>query len=121
MSLAFESGGLIITCTVLYPEQFDAFRRTYDCEKSIIESLARCVKWDTSGGKSGSAFLKTRGALNYYKLGSYVDVSVDDRFIAKELSRPELQTMTTFAPAYFDYMASAVTNSVSNTENATQR
>ncbi|KAJ7086595.1 hypothetical protein C8R43DRAFT_311055 [Mycena crocata] len=92
LSIAFESGGLTISCTVLYPEQFDALRRTYDCEKSMIESLARCVKWDASGGKSGSAFLKTR----------------DDRFIAKELSRPELQTMETFAPAYFDYMSSAV-------------
>ncbi|KAH7906473.1 hypothetical protein BJ138DRAFT_1071661 [Hygrophoropsis aurantiaca] len=91
-AISFESGGLTISCTVLYPEQFDALRRTYDCEKSMVESLARCVKWDTSGGKSGSAFLKTR----------------DDRFIAKELSRAELQTMETFAPAYFDYMASAV-------------
>jgi hypothetical protein len=37
----------------------------------------------------------------------------DDRFIAKELSRAELQTMETFAPAYFDYMSSAVHASVS--------
>ena len=59
--LAFESGGLTITCTILYPEQFDALRRTFDCEKSMIESLARCVKWNASGGKSGSAFLKTLG------------------------------------------------------------
>jgi 1-phosphatidylinositol-3-phosphate 5-kinase len=58
---AFESGGLTISCTILYPEQFDALRRTYDCEKSIVESLSRCVKWDANGGKSGSAFLKTRG------------------------------------------------------------
>ncbi|KAG7452179.1 uncharacterized protein BT62DRAFT_926393 [Guyanagaster necrorhizus] len=91
-AISFESGGLTISCTMLYPEQFDALRRTYDCERSMVESLARCVKWDASGGKSGSAFLKTR----------------DDRFIAKELSRPELQTMETFAPAYFDYMSSAV-------------
>ncbi|KAF8079063.1 hypothetical protein FPV67DRAFT_1467356 [Lyophyllum atratum] len=91
-AITFESGGLTISCTVLYPEQFDALRRTYDCEKSMIESLSRCVKWNASGGKSGSAFLKTR----------------DDRFIAKELSKPELQTMETFAPAYFDYMSSAV-------------
>ncbi|OSD06137.1 hypothetical protein PYCCODRAFT_1361249 [Trametes coccinea BRFM310] len=90
--ISFESGGLTISCTVLYPEQFDALRRTYDCERSIIESLARCVKFDASGGKSGSAFLKT----------------LDDRFIAKELSRAELQAMETFAPAYFDYMSSAV-------------
>jgi hypothetical protein len=37
----------------------------------------------------------------------------DDRFIAKELSRPELQTMETFAPAYFDHMLSAVSADVS--------
>ncbi|TDL28185.1 hypothetical protein BD410DRAFT_782156 [Rickenella mellea] len=92
-AISFESGGLTITCTILYPEQFDALRRTYDCEKSLIESLARCVKWDATGGKSGSAFLKAR----------------DDRFIAKELSRAELETMETFGPAYFDYMSSAVT------------
>ncbi|KIK70502.1 hypothetical protein GYMLUDRAFT_972544 [Collybiopsis luxurians FD-317 M1] len=91
-AITFESGGLTISCTVLYPEQFDALRRTYGCEKSMIESLARCIKWNASGGKSGSAFLKTK----------------DDRFIAKELSRPELQTMETFAPAYFDYMSSSV-------------
>jgi len=54
---------LTITCTILYPEQFDALRRTYDCEKSMIESLARCAKFNASGGKSGSAFLKTRGSF----------------------------------------------------------
>lgn len=57
----FESGGLTIICTILFPEQFDALRRTYDCDKTLIESLARCVKWKALGGKSGSAFLKTRG------------------------------------------------------------
>jgi len=36
----------------------------------------------------------------------------DDRFIAKELTKPELQTMETFAPAYFDYMSSAITDNV---------
>ena len=54
---------MTITCTILYPEQFDALRRTYDCEKSMIESLARCAKFNASGGKSGSAFLKTRGSF----------------------------------------------------------
>ncbi|KAF8807958.1 hypothetical protein BYT27DRAFT_7190050 [Phlegmacium glaucopus] len=91
-AITFESGGLTISCTVLYPEQFDALRRTYDCEKNMVESLSRCRKWNASGGKSGSAFLKTR----------------DDRFIAKELSKTELQTMETFAPAYFDYMSLAI-------------
>jgi 1-phosphatidylinositol-3-phosphate 5-kinase len=91
-AITFESGGLTISCTVLYPEQFDALRRTYDCDKCMIESLARCVKWNASGGKSGSAFLKT----------------LDDRFIAKEMSRTEFQTMESFAPSYFAYMSSAV-------------
>lgn len=36
----------------------------------------------------------------------------DDRFIAKELSRAELETMETFGPAYFDYMSSAFTAEV---------
>ena len=53
----------MITCAILYPEQFDALRRTYDCEKSMIESLARCAKFNASGGKSGSGFLKTRGSF----------------------------------------------------------
>jgi hypothetical protein len=37
----------------------------------------------------------------------------DDRFIAKELSKAELQTMETFGPAYFEYMASAISGNVS--------
>ena len=36
----------------------------------------------------------------------------DDRFIAKEISRAELATMETFAPAYFDYMSSCFTAKV---------
>jgi len=68
-SLAFESGDLTISCTILYPEQFDALRRTYDCEKSMVESLSRCMKWDASGGKSGSAFLKTKGTFSFQSHG----------------------------------------------------
>ena len=105
---ALESGGLTISCTVLFAEQFDALRRTYDCEKSLIESLARCVKWNASGGKSGSAFLKTLGRCVDLAPGIRRSPRADDRFIAKELSRAELQAMETFAPAYFDYMSSAV-------------
>lgn len=44
--------------------------------------------------------------------GETDNVKPDDRFIAKEISRPELQTMETFAPAYFDYMSSAVSANV---------
>lgn len=62
----------------------------------MIESLARCMKWDNRGGKSGSGFLKTK----------------DDRFLAKELSKAELNAMETFAPAYFDYVSTAVATGV---------
>ena len=111
---AFESDGLMISCTFLYPEQFDALRRTYDCEKNMVESLSRCVKWNVSGGKSGSAFLKTQGKnLLIISNVAHPNQLQDDRFIAKELSKPELQTMETFAPAYFDYMSSAIHANVS--------
>ncbi|KAF8517300.1 hypothetical protein BU17DRAFT_50059 [Hysterangium stoloniferum] len=93
-SFVFPFDDVTITCVAMFPEQFHAMRRIFECEKSIIESLARCVKWNTAGGKSGSGFLKTR----------------DDRFIAKELSKAELSAMATFAPAYFEYMASTTSD-----------
>ncbi|KAB5595039.1 1-phosphatidylinositol-3-phosphate 5-kinase [Ceratobasidium theobromae] len=89
---SYQSGDVTVTCKVLYAEQFQALRRSCDCDQTMIESLARCVKWDASGGKSGSAFLKTR----------------DERFIAKELSRQEANYMGTFAPMYFEYISSAL-------------
>lgn len=58
----FESGSVTISCVMFCAEQFDALRRTCQCDRTSIESLARCLKWDASGGKSGSAFLKTRGS-----------------------------------------------------------
>jgi len=98
ISLAFEFpfDDVIINCVVMFPEQFHVLRRAFECEKNIIESLARCVKWNATGGKSGSGFLKTR----------------DDRFIAKEMSKAEFSAMASFAPAYFDYMASTVSAGV---------
>ncbi|KAG8884991.1 1-phosphatidylinositol-3-phosphate 5-kinase [Tulasnella sp. 331] len=109
----FESGGVQISCTVFHAEQFDALRRSCHCEQSMIESLARCVKWDVSGGKSGSAFLKSRGdvllaiLLVAFKLTT-ADFPADNRFIAKELSRSELDAMSKFAPKYFEYMSNSI-------------
>lgn len=54
-------------------------------------SLASCIKWDSSGGKSGSAFLKTK----------------DDRLLMKQMSKYELDAFLGFAPAYFQYMSEA--------------
>ncbi|QRV97609.1 1-phosphatidylinositol-4-phosphate 5-kinase [Ceratobasidium sp. AG-Ba] len=89
---SYQSGDVTVTCKVLYAEQFQALRRSCDCEQIMIESLARCTRWDASGGKSGSAFLRTR----------------DERFLAKELSRQEADSLGKFAPLYFEYMSSAL-------------
>ncbi|ODO05657.1 hypothetical protein I350_04716 [Cryptococcus amylolentus CBS 6273] len=87
----FESGTSTIFCRIFFAEQFAALRKACNCEDSFVESLARCVQFDASGGKSGSAFLKTK----------------DDRFIAKEITRLEMDALTKFAPAYFDYTRKA--------------
>jgi hypothetical protein len=57
----FESGSSTIFCRIFFAEQFAALRSACQCEDSFVESLARCVQFDASGGKSGSAFLKTKG------------------------------------------------------------
>ncbi|KXS20835.1 hypothetical protein M427DRAFT_119374 [Gonapodya prolifera JEL478] len=80
-------------CNAFWAEQFDALRAICGCDlDQFIQSLSRCVKWESVGGKSGSAFLKTR----------------DDRFILKELSRPEMNAFIKFAPEYFTFMADAI-------------
>jgi 1-phosphatidylinositol-3-phosphate 5-kinase len=98
---------------VLFAEQFDSLRQSFGCEESMIESLARCVKWDNRGGKSGSGFLKTKGEGNQDRVDLCTTYRIiDDRFLAKELSKAELNAMETFAPAYFDYLATAVATGV---------
>ena len=59
----FESGASTIFCRIFFAERFAALRAACECEDSFVESLARCVSFDASGGKSGSAFLKTKGEL----------------------------------------------------------
>ncbi|ODV85343.1 hypothetical protein CANARDRAFT_199346 [[Candida] arabinofermentans NRRL YB-2248] len=88
----FEEGYSNISCKIFFAEQFDAFRKQCGVNLNFIESLSRCVKWDSTGGKSGSAFLKT----------------LDSRFIIKELSRAELEAFVQFAPSYFEYFAQAL-------------
>lgn len=88
----FEEGLTVMSCKIFFTEHFDVFRKICDCQDSFIQSLSRCVKWDSNGGKSGSGFLKT----------------LDDRFIIKELSHAELEAFIKFAPSYFEYMAQAM-------------
>ncbi|KAG7843496.1 hypothetical protein KL942_000592 [Ogataea angusta] len=92
----FEEGYSTISCKIFFAEQFDAFRRQCGVSTKFVESLSRCVKWDSTGGKSGSAFLKT----------------LDDRFIIKELSRSELEAFVQFAPSYFEYFSQALFHSL---------
>lgn len=63
----FESGSSTISCRIFFAEQFAALRQACQCEDGFIESLARCAKFDASGGKSGSAFLKTKGEWKSYR------------------------------------------------------
>ncbi|GAA5844076.1 hypothetical protein JCM9279_003724 [Rhodotorula babjevae] len=87
-----ELGDISARCTVFWVEQFEALRRQCGCDKQFVESLSRCFKWDAAGGKSKVDFMKT----------------LDDRFIVKQLSRPEMEVFARFAPAYFQYMADAL-------------
>lgn len=89
----FTTDNFQVKCIIYLTEQFDALRSICRCEKDLLRSLSRCVKWDAGGGKSGSAFLKTR----------------DDRFIAKEISRFEGDAFGEIGPAYFSYLAQAFT------------
>ena len=60
-------------------------------EEFYIRSIAHCIPWNATGGKSGSTFCKT----------------VDDRFVVKQMSKFEIQSFLDFAPKYFDYVKGA--------------
>lgn len=55
----FREGAAVMTCKIFYAEQFDALRRKCGVGERIVESLSRCLKWDSKGGKTKSVFLKT--------------------------------------------------------------
>ncbi|KAI7866999.1 hypothetical protein BDF14DRAFT_1882111 [Spinellus fusiger] len=91
MKYYFTDGTTKFFCKIFFVEQFDALRRNCGCDESYIGSLASCCKWDSSGGKSGSIFLKTK----------------DDRFLIKQISKYEMDAFLRFAPSYFKYMSEA--------------
>ena len=88
----FQEGSAKMLCKIFYAEQFDAVRRKCAVADRIVESLSRCLKWDSKGGKTKSVFLKT----------------LDDRIVLKSLSQIETQAFLRFAPAYFQLMAEAL-------------
>ncbi|KIW20755.1 hypothetical protein PV08_01333 [Exophiala spinifera] len=87
----FQEGPAKMLCKIFFAEQFDAVRRKCGVADRIIESLSRCAKWDSKGGKTKSLFLKT----------------LDDRFVLKSLSPIETQSFLKFAPNYFQIMSEA--------------
>lgn len=87
----FEEGPAKMLCKIFFAEQFDAVRRKCGISDRIVESLSRCMKWDSKGGKTKSLFLKT----------------LDDRFVLKSLSPIETQSFLKFAPNYFQIMSEA--------------
>ena len=88
----FSEGSAKMLCKVFYAEQFDAVRRKCGVASRMVESLSRCLKWDSKGGKTKSVFLKT----------------LDDRFVLKSLSPIETQAFLRFAPAYFRIMSESL-------------
>jgi len=79
-------------CKIFYAEQFDALRRNCGVADRYVESLSRCIKWDSKGGKTKSVFLKT----------------LDDRIVLKQLSQTETTAFLKFAPSYFHIMSEAL-------------
>lgn len=85
----FWDGNTRLHCKVFFAEQFDALRRNCGVDEIFEQSLARCIKWDAAGGKSGSVFLKTR----------------DNWLVVKQLTKLEMDALYKFAPSYFEYMS----------------
>lgn len=92
LKFQFQEGSAKMLCKVFFAEQFDAVRRKCGVSERIVESLSRCLKWDSKGGKTKSVFLKT----------------LDDRFVLKSLSGIETQAFLRFAPAYFQIMSESL-------------
>jgi 1-phosphatidylinositol-3-phosphate 5-kinase len=89
LKYAYTEGTARMTCKIFYAEQFDALRQKCGVADRLVESLSRCLKWDSKGGKTKSVFLKT----------------LDDRLVMKSLSPIETSAFLRFAPDYFNIMA----------------
>ncbi|KAK0309563.1 Mitochondrial distribution and morphology protein 12 [Friedmanniomyces endolithicus] len=89
MKYSFAHGTVKASCKIFYAESFDALRRRCGVADRFVESMSRCLKFDSKGGKTKSLFLKT----------------LDDRFIIKSLQEVELKAFTKFAPDYFAFMS----------------
>lgn len=96
MKYSFSHGTFRTSCKIFYAESFDALRRRCGVADRFIESMSRCLKFDSKGGKSKSLFLRT----------------LDGRFMIKSLQEVELKAFTKFAPDYFAFMSYALFHGV---------
>ena len=96
MKYSFAHGPVKASCKIFYAEAFDALRRRCGVADRFVESLSRCLKFDSKGGKTKSLFLKT----------------LDNRFIIKSLQEVELKAFTKFAPDYFAFMSATLFHGV---------
>src|SRR3569833_3027836 len=88
LKFQFSQGSATMLCKIFWAEHFDAVRRQCGVADRFVESLSRCLKWDSKGGKTKSVFLKT----------------LDDRFVIKSLSPVETTAFLKFAYEYFGIM-----------------
>ncbi len=96
--LSFSDEACKFFCCSYFACEFQRLRATVfdggDGLDDFVLSLSECQAWENSGGKSGSAFYKTR----------------DDRFILKEMNSYEANasSLEPFLAGYFDYMHRSV-------------
>jgi hypothetical protein len=80
--------------TAYYAPHFAALRQLciLGGEAAYLASIGRCVTWSAQGGKSNVFFAK----------------SMDDRYVIKQLTKSEKQSVLEYAPEYFKYVSASV-------------
>uniref|UniRef100_A0A0N5BK29 1-phosphatidylinositol-3-phosphate 5-kinase n=1 Tax=Strongyloides papillosus TaxID=174720 RepID=A0A0N5BK29_STREA len=95
IDISFEDPNASYHVNVYYAEHFQILRKIcfVEGEDMFIRSLSSTTMWKPQGGKSGSDFYRTD----------------DKRFVFKEMAKPEIDFFLTFAPKYFDYINTSIT------------
>uniref|UniRef100_A0AC35UH59 Protein SPT2 homolog n=1 Tax=Rhabditophanes sp. KR3021 TaxID=114890 RepID=A0AC35UH59_9BILA len=100
IELSFSDSNTSYFVKAYFAEHFHLLRKTCFAKEedtsrgdTFLRSLANTTHWKPSGGKSGSDFFRTS----------------DRRFIFKEMSKYEIESFLDFAPKYFDYVQTSVT------------
>jgi hypothetical protein len=83
-----EAGTSKFFCRIHFVHEFESFRRqVFEAEadmEDFLTSLSHCDPWQTSGGKSGATFYKTK----------------DGRFLLKQVNKHEMVTFQNIAMRY---------------------